>query len=303
MQSHNRFLALGPISTPNRLFANGGCIVWGLGILMLLTSCSASYSGERAFWKANRLSSAIVKNHEAATPEQFTDAIEAHQRVITEAAGTRWAARSQVAIGSLYGIQEQFEKAREAYALALKNYYDQTDLALTARYATAKTLELEGKTDAMLAMYKEIAEFHPYSPIGIRIPFYLGQIHQKLDHQDEAQRAYERAVDTYIRLAASAPSRASEVEAKGYLALTYDRIGQWDEAAKILNALIDEPEGVNRPFILLSLGGLYENRLKKPEKAEKIYTKLVDEFPEHSMTEQAKFQLENLGLTILPNSP
>jgi len=74
-------------------------------------------NGERLFQHAERVNAEIADDGAQASPERLADAIEAFDLVIRKARGTEWAARAHLAVGSLYAIQGQFERARDAYSL------------------------------------------------------------------------------------------------------------------------------------------------------------------------------------------
>jgi tetratricopeptide (TPR) repeat protein len=273
-----------------------------LALALLISGCSASYNGERLLWKAQQLSTPIAKDPGRATPEQFAKAIEAFGQVIQKAPGTVWAARAQMATGSLYSLQKQFGRAREAYALVLQNYNNQKDVVLNARVATAKTYEQEQNWDEAVKVYNEIADYHPWSKLGLEAPIYVGVVYEKQGKPDEATKAFERAVRLYTKLVLDAPQPELAAQVKGYLTIAYNRLGQWDEAIKTLEGLASVSNGVNRPLVLLSLGSIYQSKLGNTEKAQEAYTKLIEEFPEHPFGKAARAQLERLGLPV-PGGP
>ena len=90
------------------------CVLAGL-----TAGCSASYSGERLFWRAEQLTKPLLQQTSPADPERVTQAIHAFEQVIPSAPGTVWAARAQLSIGSLEAMQQRYDNAREAYALVL----------------------------------------------------------------------------------------------------------------------------------------------------------------------------------------
>ena len=272
-------------------------------VFLLLSGCSIAYNGERLFWKATQLAAPIERDSSHATPDQFTNAINAFGAVIRNTPGTVWAARAQLAIGSLYAIEKQYPQAREAYGLVLRNYSDQKPLCLTARVAMAKTHELEQHWDEAVNVYREISEFHPWSRVGLEAPLYIAHRYEQLEKAQQAADAYRAAVSSYTTLIAQAPSPTLGLQAKGYLALAYQRLGEWSQEIHVLEELVEVPSGTNRPLALLTLGAIYQAKLGDKEKAEAAYTKLVKEFPEHPLGKVAKIRLEHLGISLSPVPP
>ena len=269
-------------------------------MVLALTGCSASYNSERLFWKAQQLNAPILKDPAHATPEQFAAAIHAFDQVIQKTPGTLWAARAQLATGTLHAMQKQYRQARDAYALVLQNYNRHQDLCLGARFSTAKTYEAEQNWDEAVRMYRELSDYHPWSVIGLEAPLYIARIYEVRKEPDEATKAYERAAGLYTKLMPDAPTPELATHAKGYLALAYQRLHEWDKAITILEELASAPQGTNRPLILITLGMIYQAKLDNSQKAEEAYTALLKEFPEHPLVKVAKVQLEHLGLSVSP---
>jgi len=268
----------------------------GLG----LGGCSATYQGERLFWKAKQLQAPIMKDPNAATPDQFARAIKGFARVHRETPGTKWAARAHLAIGSLYALQRRYAEAREAYGTVLREHYHRHDLCLTARVAIAKTYEVERQWPQAIALYREITDFHPWSRFGLEAPVYAASLHERHADPERTTEAYQAAVVTYLKLIARAPTLELGAQAKAYLALAHQKLGQWNQAVEVLEALVTEPKGVNRPLVLLTLATIYETKLAEPGKSQAIYSKLIAEFPKHAVSQHAKMRLEHLGLSLAP---
>lgn len=289
-----------PVAPAVTARANPAALVALCVAALLVSGCSASYTGERLLWKAQRVSAPIATAPNQATPEQVAKAIAAFETVVTKAPGTVWAARAQVAIGSLYALQEQFVKAREAYTLVLLNAHEHQALCLTARFAIAKTYQMEEDWDAAIKAYEQLADYHPWSHLGLEAPLYIARTYEQRKEADEAGRAYERAARRYTNLIPDAPTPQIAIQIKSFLILAYQRLGEWDHATETLEDLASTPEGVNRPLVLISLGSIYQTKLASPKNAQRAYSQLIREFPENPLANAAKTQLERLGLPMLP---
>jgi tetratricopeptide (TPR) repeat protein len=195
-------------------------------------------------------------------------------------------------------MQKNFDEARKSYALVLQNYNRHQDICLGARLAKARTYEVEKNFDEAISSYNEIVDYHPWSGIGLASPLYTGRLFEVRKEKEKAKEAYQRAVKHYGKLIPDAPSPELEAQAKGYLAQAYESLGEWDEAIKILQEMINAPSGVNRPLALVMLGSIYQLRLKDADKAAMYYTKLINEFPDHQLVKLAKAQLEKMGRPI-----
>lgn len=276
-----------------------------VAILALAASgCSADYKGERLFWKAEQLNAPIVKQPKEATPAQYAKAIDAFQQVVQIAPDTLWAPRAHMAIGKLYVLQIQYEKAREVYALVLQNYNQYKDLCLAARMARAKTYEAEQNWDEAIKVYRDIMDYHAWSQSGMEAPLYIARLYEQRKMTDEATAAYERAVKAYTKLIIGAPSPDLAIHVKGYLVIAYQRLTRWEDAVKTLEDLlsITTAQGMNRPLALMTLGAIYQTKLRDVDKAQSAYAALASEFPEHPLGKAAKAQLTRLGASVSPRT-
>ena len=262
-----------------------GCLV------SVITGCSASYNGERLLWKAQQLSTTIAKDPTQATPEQVAKVVHAFQRVIKKTPGTVWAARAQSQIGSWYLAQKRYDQAREAYGQVLQEYSRYTEESLAARYAIAKSYEFENRWEDAIRQYHELIDHHPWSRMGLEAPIYIGLLYERHQQLEQANEAFERAASLYAKLIPEAPTAEAGVQVKSYLALTYERLGQWEKAAHLLADLSTLASGVNRPMLLMTLGTIYQTRLHDEAKAHEVYTKFLQEFPEHPLGKVVKEQL------------
>ena len=51
---------------------------------------------------------------------------------------------------------------------------------------------------------------------------------------------------------------------------------------------------MNRPLLLLTLGTIYQTKVGNAEKAQEIYHKLIETFPDSQLSKLAKTQLERM---------
>ncbi len=270
----------------------------GLVLGLVITGCSASYNGERLFWKAQQVQAAALKNKKEAnqlTAAETAKIVNAYAVVIQRVPGSIWAAQSQGTIGSLYATQKQYDKAREAYGLVVQNFNQYQGVALAARVAMAKTYELEQRWNEAMKWYNEIADLYPWSSAGLSAPLRIAVMYEKHQAPELATQSYERAVGMYTKRIPDAPTPEMAFIVKGYLALAYQRLSQWDLAVTTLEELLKARAGINRPLALLTLATIYDVKLHVPEKAIAAYTTFTQEFPNHPLGKVAKAQLGRLA--------
>ena len=275
----------------------------GFFLSFTLTGCSVDYAGERLFWKAQQLYVPLVKNAQTATPDQYANTFRAFEAVVKKTPGTIWAPRAHLAIGTLYVLQKQYSQARQAYALVLQNYNQYKELCLNARVGIAKTYEVEQHWPEAANAYREIAEYHPWSPVGLQAPLSIARLAEQGKVTEPAAQAYQRAAQTYIKLLVDAPNPELATQVKSALVLAYQRLGEWEQAVELLQELADIQTGTNRPLVLMTLGAIYQAKLRNTGKAQAAYTKLAAEFPDHPFGKAAQAQLNQLGATAVVPAP
>lgn len=278
-------------------------LVIGLSTTLLLVFYGTASRTERLFWKAEQLGAAVLDDSpRLATPGQVSKALEAFERVIRSRSSTTWAAKSYLAVGSLYARQRQYGRARAAYAQVLRRFGHQDAFCLAARYGITKTFEAEGNLAGAVAMYEEIAFRHPYSAIGLEAPLSIARAYERRHDAQRTDDAYRRAVRAYLRRAIDAPSREAQRMARGYLALAYSGLGQSDHSARVLEALLNADTGADRPFILLGLETIRRRHWDPLIEAAKTSTE-PDEPSEALADSSFKLTLEPLALRIIPAEP
>jgi tetratricopeptide (TPR) repeat protein len=267
--------------------------------LIAASGCSASYSGERLFWQAQRQAAPIL-NTRSSTPTltQVAEAIAACELVIKRVPQTMWAPRAHLLIAALHARQRQYAQAREAYAQVLQNYSRYQAYCVQARAQIASTYEAEGAWDEAANAYYDIADYHPWTAIGLQAPLYVASGYQRRKQDEPANDAYRRAVERYTKLLPEAPTKELTAKTKVLLAAALQRLDKWPEAAGLLEELIAAPDGIDRAGALMSLGLLYQTKLHDAANARHAYERLLKEFPGHPVSKTAKARLEGMGVDI-----
>jgi len=86
-----------------------------------------------------------------------------------------------------------------------------------------------------------------------------------------------------------------------YFDLAYQHMGkeQWSEAEKNFQKIIDDyPNGTYGSKAIFMIGFLNANYIKNFEKAEKYYKNFLEKYPDHDLSDDARYELENLGKDI-----
>lgn len=251
--------------------------------VFVLAGYSKEYRAERLYWYAERAALTVSKDPAGATQRQAADAVRAFQQVVDKTPGAFAAAKAQFAIGSIYAARKQYPQAREAYERVIRNYGGAFEsFAYAARVALVRIYRAESNRAAVAGLYKEIMQYHPWTPIGLDAPMLLAR---DLEEQGAANMsrevagAWQFAAEYYTSLADKSPVEASVLAIKGRLAMVYERLEQWENLEKTLQDLAASRERiVNHPKVLLALASVYESKLNEPAKAAELYGELAKNY-------------------------
>lgn len=268
--------------------------------VVLASGCSADYRAERLYWQAEQAAAPVLKNPAAATPGQFGAAQAAFAQVIARTPGTFWAARAQGRIATFYALQQRYDQARQAYEVLVRNYVHHAQLCLWARQAIARTYETQERWPEAVAAYEDLMRAHPWSQAALETPLYIARGYEQREQAQKAHEAYDAAVGRYVQWIAKAPVPEMVVAIKHYLAIAYQRLQRWDDAVSVLQELAEISEDANRPLTLVTLGAVYQEKLRNPAKAQAAYVRLIETFPQHPLANVAREQLEKLPLPKTP---
>jgi len=262
-------------------------------LLAILVGCGPELTGKRLFMEAKE-QLASIQDPAKASKELIAKPIQGFERVVQRAPGTVWAARAEVTLGSLYASRGEYDRAQEAFTRLTKGCGTYLDLCGTARLGLAKIYEAQNRWDQAIAMYEELAKQHPWAGPGLAAPLYVAGLYH--DHGDEqaAKAAYERAAQFYVERVPQAPTAALKAQAQEYLISIYQRLHQWDKAIAALQELLQEPDGVDKPRVLMEIAAIYERDLKDASKAQDVYSEIVAKYPDDAMAEGARQRLEEL---------
>lgn len=273
-----------------------------LGISLL--GCSAGYQGERLFWKAQRLSRPILEQAAEADGAAYDQAAEALARVTRAAPDTIWAARAYFETGRLREQQAAYDAARAAYEQVLVNYRRHTDLCISAYLRIAKTHQVQEHWEEVIETFQALSETFRWSNPGLEAPLWIGELYESLGQHERAVQAYDRAALWYTRWIPEAPSPERVGRIRRHLVSVYQRLGRWDRAVSVLEALIRQPDGIeDRATALLTLATLYQTKLENPEKSRAVYETILKEFPDQPISQEATLRLQELGLLHHPVTP
>ena len=268
-------------------------------LVLFSIGCSRDYQAERELWKVEKSAQDVLAHPSAVDEARFDQLVRRVRDLAERFRGSQAAARAWFGLGQLYAARKNFSGSQEAFRQLIENYSDQPMLVIKAYVATAKLYEIQQKWPEAEAAYRQLFAYAPWSMDGMKVPLYVAQVKSEGDKK-EPSAAYKEAVDIYKRLSQEAPQAPLELQVKRYLAVALEQSGDWREAVRILEALKQNVDGVDRAGVLFELAMLYHNRQGDPQQAANMLRTLADEFPEHPLGKAAAAQLARMNLKKSP---
>ncbi|MBD3245998.1 MAG: tetratricopeptide repeat protein [Candidatus Omnitrophica bacterium] len=272
------------------------------GCVAVLAACGdARYGSEKLYWKAEQRAAKIIarKGPGNLTADDYARIIEGYRRVTSTYPYQYKTVQAHFDIARVYLAQDKFEPALEELETVIHNFSAAPKIASRAQFAIAKLYEARREYETALEEYDKILDLYPVTPIGLETPIYLIRFHERVrDDQEEAARAYQRALRHYRSLAGEYGEETPVgVAVKDYLARTYLLKEQWQDAAGVWEEVMNQKEV---PLLAgkaqLARASLFADQLKEPSRAIELYKSFEQKFPRSRMLPMALFQLGRVYL-------
>ncbi len=277
------------------------------------TQISELYTIEKMFYTAEKAQQNILINPDIATKEHYSLAEHAYREIIKEFSTKEsrskeirnYIRQSWMAIGKLYRLQQEYNRAIEIYQEIIKKSSEDEELCALAQFAIANSYERSGHLNEAIASYKLLIDKYPpvlsdtlLPNINIlQTPNYISWLYRQqnknilADEQQEKSRRYLRDVIQKW------PQSMIALTAEAELANSFSEQGYWEESAQILDNAIRQYQARFEVFnLMLKLGSIYEHQLSNPQKALYIYQRILNTYPDHANI--AKVYLAKGGLYV-----
>lgn len=267
-----------------RIPACAGMALLAIAILLPLTGCdSGIYSAEKRFWHASRKYDSLMqktKDTPGVTPVQdYQELIDAFREMTIRYPTWANSARAQFYIGQLYAVQDNLPKAREEFGVILKEYPANTDICATALFTIAVIYEKEGNWEKAKEALDQVVKDYPDSGTAFQVPLYVAEHYKAKGQAAEMDAAYAAAIDKYKKITADSPETYGALMAIDFTVGCYADREQWTEAIDYLAALTrDHPDTLVAPKALFVTGAIYQDKLKRPDKALEYYQQVRDKY-------------------------
>jgi tetratricopeptide (TPR) repeat protein len=274
-----RFLKIGFISTL---------------LIASLSGCGGQYKIERDFWLTYRKYNRLLQKIDRAEEKDYQQMIVDLRRLTVNYPFLDRAAEAQLDIANLYHLQNKLDNALAEYKKVIDDYPNVHDACARAMFAIGSIYQVKGEEARAAEYFKKAVRDYPGTRTALGTPLYLGRYYEIEERPEEAEVAYSEALAYYKSIIDKHPNGAQGISAIDYLVSCYVDKGRWQEAVDSLSEIADKhPQAHVGQKALFNMARIYEVHFEDELRADQIYEKIVDRFPDSPLSELIKkyFQL------------
>ncbi len=270
------------------------CFFLSIAILLPLAGCdSGIYSAEKRFWHASKAYNALMKNLEKASASDYQKVIDAYREITIRYPMWPNSAQAQFGIGQLYAIQNNLPKAREEFAVILKDYTANVDMCATVLFIIAVIYEKEDDWAKAQETLNKITSDYSNTGTAFQVPVHIAEYYKSKGQTAEAETAYAAALDKYKSMIKNSPKTYGALIALDLAMTCYSDQEKWNDALEYLGGLAhDYPDTLLAPKSLFITGAIYQEKLNQPQKALEYYREITDKYSKTLFAKAAQQQIE-----------
>jgi len=280
-------------------------------LLFLFAHCSDvkgikdRYLAERMFYRANKLYQNIQVNPRGAGPSDYRQARESFRHILVRypVASLRTEGHrseklrgellaltgtSQMNVADLFFQEGQFDSAIVEYQGVVRDYAAEQVLSSRAQYYIGLSYQKIGKWGHAVSAFHIL--LHNYPPFTgtpnqpdvniLRVPVYIAQVYREQREKAEADRHFQKAREYLSGVVQEWPNTLSAQFAQNQIVSSYLSQEHWREAITALAPLVAHGDSTEPPEASFTMAELYQEKLNDPAQAMKIYTDMLERYPD-----------------------
>lgn len=238
-------------------------------ISVLLIVCAVFFiRGSNVEYKAKKLLYRAVK---AGNEEKIKEVMEKYPN-------TAVAKTAHLALGEFYLNNNKYDEALKIANDLINKYQGDRAMLSQARFLKGNVYESQGQWDKAMAEYNKLRDNYTDTPIGIRVPIYIGDHFKGIGRFEESVKAYSEATNYYENLEDKNRGNALGYAAAVCLIDSYINLNNYEIAGKYLEDTVKNyPSDTTYMELLPKVEAIYVKKLQKPEKAIEIYENMKNQ--------------------------
>ncbi len=214
-----------------------------------LYGCSDdSYTAEKEMWYAQKAAKEIMANPGTAPPGQVETVVNKFRKIIQKHPDWPGIVKVQWGIVQLYISNKDYKKAETEMEEIIKQHSEDEELCAQVQATIGSLYEIQDDWEKAFQIYNEIIRKYPYTSQGLAMPLYIADKYRRsIKNFLQAEAAYREAINRYQSIFETNSSKRIKVLSLGLyikthssLATLYEQQDRWPDALAILNQIMSE---------------------------------------------------------------
>lgn len=261
---------------------------------LVLAGCSQdTYSIEREYYRVQHKAGSIMKNPDAAPPNEIKRVVDTLLTFTQKYPKTNVALDAEFTIVRLYTVKKFFHEARDQIEKIINKYSDSKVICAEAVFMRGLTYEAQDDWNSAIKEYQYNILTYPETARGLEAPLYIASHYKKKFQPDKMVDALNKAVAHYKELSHQSTGTQFGLQARLLVARCYMELKDWNKAIDVLNGVIEDYKDKVRPdAMLLDIANIYYTQLKDPAKAKEFLAGVIKDYPKSPNSSLAKKFME-----------
>lgn len=248
-----------------------GVLILIYGILAIISS-QGDYLAEKLFYRAMKNYNKIMLNPEVVPPKMLATTENNLQKILKKFPESEIAKTAYMKLAEFYLINSNYEQTHATLDALINKYEQDIALASRAQFLKGVAYERQNQWPRALSEYMILRDKYTNTPLGLQIPFYIGNYYTAKGKAVEASIAYTEAALFYEKLETENRGKLLGYAAANLLIHTYMKLENYEKAGGLLEATLN-----NYPSLLAfsqqlpKVEQIFVHQLKNPQKAIEIY--------------------------------
>ena len=270
------------------LYLSGALII--IYVLLNFIDFHSEYKSERALWIINKQFFNLAKDPKAIPDATFNTLIKDYESYGKKYSYSKLVPASEIFLGRVYAIKENYVKAREIYEETFKKNRSNADIAVQALVEIGQTYAAQKDEANLLNTYERILKDYPLTNLGIHIPILKAKLYSQNNHYKQAMQSLDEAIEYYKNLIAKHPNSQVEVISLRLLGISYMDKKEWEAGVKTFCDLLlkypDTQNPKNIESIVKTINTISIMQLKNFNIPMDFYNKFITTHPNHPFNKQ-----------------
>lgn len=262
-----------------------------LGLLFFTGCGEGTYVAEKKFFKANVKFYDLNEKKQKGTlsDKDIDEVILLFKEIALKYPFWPKTAEVHLKIGKLLEQKGKPEAAIKEYEKIVNDFPRNLETAAVALKSIAVYYESRSNWPEAETRYKMIIKNYPYTTIGLVVPIYLAKEYAQKGDFEKARQSYQEAIEFYQGIIEKDVREETILRLMDFMLTCYLDLNQTQQALDFLDKLKNKNQAsIVAARCLFKTAEIYEIKLSDQALARKYYEKLIEQFPDLSISEQVR---------------